>query len=161
MTRSLAVLLPVIAVAAAGMFCGQSVAPGKRAEVGLRHPESLPVIHVDDDKRCADQAREQFHRAGWDLDPHASFSHRYNDAMQRCFIEFDLVIADGNGRADLMRSIADAEGRDYADYVQVIRRDDKQTDVSPTVCEVFLPSGEEMDCSSQQQFNEFIKGYMG
>lgn len=161
MTRGRALFLPFIAVAAGGVFCGQGAAPGKRAEVGLRHPESLPVIHVDAKRRCAEQAREQFRRAGWDLDPRASFSHRYNAALQRCFIEFDLVIADGKGRADLMRSIADAEGRDYADYVQVIRRDDKPTDVSPTVCEVFLPSGEEMDCTSQEQFNEFIKGYMG
>lgn len=161
MKRALAVLSLIAAGVAGCLFYGRNTSLGRQADITHRAPARTNTVTLDvaNQRKCGEQAHEEFWRAGWDRNRLAKFVAHYSEALKTCFIEFDLIIANADG-ADVMRSLSDAEGREYATYAQAASRDGKQSEASPTVCEVALPSGEQIECSSLEQFNEYIKGYM-
>lgn len=162
MKRLLAALLVVAAASVGCFFYGRNAVPAKSVDIGRQQTAaSAPrPITIDNQNRCAEQAREAFRRDGWDLARFTDLSDHYNERLKRCFIEIDVIITNGKDSADFIRSFGDAEGREYGVYAQVIKRGTDPSETSPTTCEVTLPSGEEMECHSLEQFDEFVGGYI-
>jgi hypothetical protein len=160
MKCSLAILSLTAIALPAWLFCGQNTVSENRADTvrPIQGSRDVQSISFGRQKKCAENAFEEFRSAGWEAYPHADFLYHYNETFKRCFVEFDLIISDTNGRTDIIRSVSDTEGREYASYASP-SNDDLES--SPTVCEVTLQSGEQMECSSLKQFEEFIRGYMG
>jgi hypothetical protein len=158
MKRSLAALSLIAAFMVGGWLYAHNAAAGRRTAVADRSQAS--PSRVDDQEKCAEQAREEFRRAGWDRGQRAKSSDHYSATLKKCFIEFDLILADDRGDVDVIQLLSDADGREYATYAMAASRGGKQSETLPTVCEVALPSGEQIECSSLEQFSEYIKGYM-
>lgn len=112
-----------------------------------------------DQKQCKAAARSQFHLAGLDIDPLATFTSQYNKRLKRCFIEYDAALANSSGQIIVNRSLADAKGMDYADFI-AIKNSGTGSAATPIFCEIILQSGEPLDCRSEQEFNEFIRDYI-
>jgi hypothetical protein len=155
MKRSLTALSLIAAVMVGDWLYVHNAIAGRRADVA-----SASRVTTDNQEKCAEQAREEFRRAGWDRGQRAKSTDRYNATLKKCFIEFDLILADDKGNVDVIQLLSDADGREYATYAKAASRGGKQSETLPTVCEVALPSGEQIECSSLEQFSEYIKGYM-
>lgn len=163
MKGALAVISLIAAVMAVCIFYGRNITPAKPVDVthGSQARQNAVTINIDHQKKCTEKARDEFRRAGWDHNRLAKFFAHYSETLNRCFIEFDLIIADAGGDADVIRSLSDAEGREYGTFAEATSQGGRQSGTSPTICEVALSSGEEIECSSLEQFNEYTKGYMG
>lgn len=115
------------------------------------------IVHQ---KQCQAVGREQFGAAGLTDDPSASFVSHYNEHFKRCFIEYDDSFANGAGQTVVNRSLNDAAGREYADFV-AIENGGGDSRASAVLCEVILRSGEKLDCHSEQEFDAFVQNYLG
>ena len=59
------------------------------------------------------------------------------------------------------KSLEDAfEGKEYAEFMWINNSGKKYWEVSPSICKVTLPSGQEQICNSSDEFDELIKPYM-
>jgi hypothetical protein len=160
MKRSLAGFSLIAAVMVGTWLYVHNADAWRRTDVADRSRAFPSRVATDNQEQCAEQAREEFRRAGWDRGQRAKSSDRYNATLKKCFIEFDVILADDKGNVDIIQSLSDADGREYATYAMAASRGGKQSETLPAVCEVILPSGEQIECSSLEQFSEYIKGYM-
>jgi hypothetical protein len=127
-----------------------------RASVAL----SASFIATDDRQNCASKARQQFTVSGWDGDPRAGYTDHYNQRMKTCFVQIDKSGVTAQGWTYVYKTVGDAEGREYADYMWGADNAKASADVPPSICEVILSSGEEMECRSAREFDELVKNYM-
>jgi hypothetical protein len=112
-------------------------------------------------QKCAEQARKEFTAWGWAKNPMASFENHYNSHLNKCF----MLISDMSTVGDTTftnKNLSDAfEGRSYAEYMWHTVKDKKYWEVSPSLCKVTLPSGEDTFCQSDVEFDDLInKLYM-
>lgn len=121
---------------------------------------AVPTLDIEHQRKCTEQARAQFRHLGLARNPLAHFSDRYNERMKKCFIEIDVVTVGGNGGTDDFRSLGDARGREYADYVQSRANGSDPSQHSAAICEIDLGSGERMKCHSLHEFEQVVKDYM-
>lgn len=112
--------------------------------------------------RCAKRAREEFKDLGWETEPLASFTNHYNQALNKCFLLIQSQKIDTkNGVINENRNLSDAfERKTFGEYMRSTADGKKYWEAIPFICDVTLPSGEVMTCSSPQQFEELIKRYM-
>jgi len=111
-------------------------------------------------KRCKAVARAQFAAAGLNNDAAASVVSHYSEHLKLCFIEYDDIFAGNAGQTVVNRSLDDAQGREYADFIS-IRNDAGDSKETSVVCEIILRSGEKLDCHSEREFDAFVQNYLG
>jgi hypothetical protein len=115
---------------------------------------------LDLQDRCALQAGEEFKLEGLEKQPSATFSNHFNKHMAKCF-----VVTQNNSvtKGSVLNSkmLVDAyEGRVIAEFLWINSDGRKYWEVSPTECDVLMPSGEKETCHSSEEFDELIKVYM-
>ncbi len=121
---------------------------------------SASFTPTGDQQNCANKAHQQFGVTGWDGDPHARYIDHYNKRMKICFVEIDKSGVTSQGWLYVYKTVGDAEGREYADYMWGEHITRASADVPPSICQVILSSGEEMECHSPDEFDELIKYFM-
>jgi hypothetical protein len=161
MRHSLIDAVLVIVAAAGWLFYPQNASPPTQMDVV--QPQSIAArsssfaVHQAE---CMKQARDEFRRDGWDSELHSHFVEHYNERLKICFVEINFSAIDGQGRLLVNRSLSDARGRDYADYVSASESGQKPSLTSSVFCEIVLSSGERMDCNSAGEFEAFVADYM-
>lgn len=104
------------------------------------------------DARCwNDEPQRHVARLGWVTDPRASVKISYNQRTKACVVEIALrVIRDGQV-VMLSRSAGNTAGREYAHFIWKAVAHTGET--AAIFCEVYLSSGEEMECHSESEFD--------
>jgi hypothetical protein len=115
-------------------------------------------VPAGDRQSCAKQARQQFEDTGWNTDSRAHYIDHYNERWKTCFVEVEKMGVTGKGWTYVYKTVGDAEGREYADYMWGAY--DTSADVPPSICRVILSSGEEIECHSSYEFDELAKEFM-
>lgn len=114
---------------------------------------------LDQQRKCAQQAHQDFEEWGWKDKESSDFVSHYNPTLDRCFIQTQNT--DGNGEF-FWRHLFDAYGgQDYGEYAWQQQSGKKYWEVRPFVCHVTLPSGEKRYCNSDDEFQDLAKVYMG
>lgn len=116
-------------------------------------------IRIDPQTSCLQTARKQARRLGWERDRRVTFQERYNQRRARCFIAIEIAISDGKRRTDIFRTLSDGTGREYANFMAA-NASVSEAEFPPVMCEFILPSGEEIQCHSADEFNQIVKDYM-
>ncbi len=161
MGKSLTRRVLAAAVLAGWLSYPQSASRPTQADVvQQRHVAAPPTSFIIHQQECARQGREEFHRDGWDSVPHTQVFEHYNERLKRCFVEINFSGFDGQGRLLINKSLSDTRGRDYADYVSIMKSGDKPSRTPPLFCEIVLSSGEPMECGSAAEFNAIVADYM-
>ena len=128
--------------------------------------ESKPVASLELQEKCAAQARKEYNASGWNdtkEHPLAGFTNHYNVKLGKCFmvIEDTTDAKPRDGTVFTNKLVSDAfEGKSYAEYVWRSDKVKKYWEVKPFVCKVTLPSGEEQNCESSDEWEELVKAYM-
>jgi hypothetical protein len=118
-----------------------------------------PLSDASHQSECTKQAREEFHRDGWDSESNTHFIQHYNERLKRCFVEIEFSGPNGQGGLSINKSLGDAQGRDFADYVATVDAGQEPSS-TPPLCEITLSSGERMDCHSEAEFDAIVADYM-
>jgi hypothetical protein len=117
---------------------------------------------LDQQAKCADQARRAFADLGYGRKVMAGYQSHYDTRLNKCFIEVsntDTQVSPGT--IWTFRSVQDAfEGKQYGTYAWHTEKDKKYWEVAPFECEVLLPSGEQQFCTSDREFTMLIGIYM-
>jgi hypothetical protein len=118
---------------------------------------------LDEQAKCATQARKDFEDWSYSAREGADFVSHYNPSLDRCFVQFQYTRgATAGGRIWFFRTVFDAfEGKEYASYSWLSEKDKKFWEVPPKTCEVTLPSGDKKRCQSDDEFMQIVKVYMG
>jgi hypothetical protein len=125
---------------------------------------------LDLQEKCAKQARIEFN-AGWNKPENhkasqsLDFTNHYNSKYGKCFMETTLssTAVDINKETFIMtqRYVEDAfEGKSYADFAWRTHQGKKYWEVPPTMCTVRPIFGQEVSCTSTDEFDSLIKQFM-
>jgi TolA-binding protein len=115
---------------------------------------------LDAQEKCARQSREAFKRDGWEKEKGALFSNHYNEKLNRCFMQVDNTDTKPEFPV-VSKVVSDAfEGKVYATYMWRADKVKKFWEVPPFMCTVTLPSGEDKDCHSSDEFDALVKAYL-
>jgi hypothetical protein len=110
---------------------------------------------------CASQARAAFRSGGWETQPLAGFINHYDENSNKCFI---AILSTTNSGETILRNtiVFDAnEGTTYATYAWHSMPNKKYWEVSPVDCSVTTLTGEEVQCHSNDEFDQLIHGNFG
>ena len=114
---------------------------------------------LDQQGKCAQQARSDFEEWGWKNKENSDFVSHYSATLDKCFIQTQNT--DGNGEF-FWRHLFDAYGgEEYGEYAWQRQNGKKYWEVRPFVCHVISPTGETQYCESEDEFQELAKVYMG
>jgi hypothetical protein len=111
------------------------------------------------DARCwKGDARAHVSRLGWSNDPHANVKVTYNSRSKTCVVEIVLRVVRDGRTVMLSRSIGSIKGREYAHFIWKTGSDFEE---APAIfCEVFLSSGEQLECHSEAEFDEVVSSLL-
>ena len=113
----------------------------------------------DRQEKCTNQAREEFVRTKWE-GIRASFTSHYNTRQDKCLMEIENVGVSNVEEIYTNKLLVDANGREYAAYLEFSKNGDESGDLPPSICEVYLSSGEQIECHSSQEFDKLVEDYM-
>jgi hypothetical protein len=124
--------------------------------------QGATIATLDQQARCADQARRAFAELGYARKTIASYESHYNAGLNKCFIEVSSSDTQGSpGTIWRNRFVQDVfEGKQYGTYAWHTEEDKKYWEVAPSQCEVLLPSGEQQFCKSDDEFALLVRMYM-
>lgn len=106
------------------------------------------------DAECWDgDARKRVASLGWDNDPRANVKISYNKRAKICLVEIDARVVRDGKVVMLSRSVGDTEGREYAYFIS---KAETHSEAPAIFCQVFLPSGEQLECHSENEFDEVV-----
>lgn len=113
-------------------------------------PDRAPTLN--EQAKCARQAREEFARGGWKVDAFTNFTDHYSPKLGRCFYEVvDTSMTSGKIPSS-SRLVGDAfEGTVYAKYGWMNSEGKKFWEVAPYECSV---NGE--SCKSSDEFDSLV-----
>jgi outer membrane murein-binding lipoprotein Lpp len=115
---------------------------------------------LESQQKCAVQARIAFSQSGFGREGNSEYTNHYNQSLNRCFVRFFTLKTEGHASIT-HELIEDAfEGKLYAEYFWKNDKPNPGLLPKPILCTVTLPSGEEKECESSQQFGELVKVYM-
>jgi hypothetical protein len=115
----------------------------------------------DPREMCAQRARQETNHAGRANEPRAFFTNYYDERLNRCFIEIENIgVSNKAGGVFINKSLTDADGVEYAAYLAFSKRAKESWDVPPSICEIYLSSGEETECHSADEFDELVTDYI-
>ncbi len=123
----------------------------------------FPVFaaELQSQKLCAEQAEHVFETAGFDSDQMATYINHFDEGANKCFVLLHFLRVDNEG-ISVFKSVVDAfEGTEYASYEKHIDVKQDVLRVKPMVCKVTPIHGEEIDCSSVDEFNQLLKDKFG
>jgi hypothetical protein len=89
----------------------------------------------------------------------AGFTNHYNERLNKCFIAIQSTSVD-KVASHVYMSLSDAyEGKQYAEYswFNPIDSGKKYWEVAPVLCKVTMPSGQEIECKSSDEYDQLIK----
>jgi hypothetical protein len=110
--------------------------------------------------RCAKQAAEMFRYSGLDKNQMGGYISHYNPKLGKCFIQTGSMATFGK-TLWTYKTLFDAfEQKQYGDYSWHTDPVKKAWEVPPFTCTVTMPSGEEVFCKSDAEFEQLIKVYM-
>ena len=121
---------------------------------------------LDDQERCASQARNTFQQ--WEKDIKtgpfggaasiisSDYESHYNTKLKKCLMLMETQTSTGNS-ATLMDAY---ERRTYAFYLWVMREGKKYWEVPPTSCELTPTHSEKKYCADRDEFDAFVASYM-
>lgn len=123
--------------------------------------EKSKIENFDLQEKCAKQAHEVFTLSGEDKTSNSGYSNHYNEKLNKCFVKIDGTNMI-NGVMWRSETVSDAfEGTQYGSYMWHTEEGKQYSEVSPIICTVKLPSGEEKMCHSQDEFDDLVtKNYM-
>jgi hypothetical protein len=126
-----------------------------KAKLAMGSKEST----LDQQDKCANRALWDFENWGYKAKPDADFVGHYNAALDRCFIQTQNTLSNGEF---FWRDLCDAySGEQYGQYGWQRKDKQKYWDVPPFVCHVIVPSGEKRFCQSEDEFKKLAMAYMG
>lgn len=110
----------------------------------------LPQDKLELQSKCANQGKIIFIQLGYKLNSLDSYETHYNQKLSRCFISMRSY-----SRKAVTQSLIDAfEQKNFASYAWM------SGEVKPFLCQL-LPGSENMKtCSSDEEYQSFIKSYM-
>ena len=97
---------------------------------------------------------------GWAGSPTRALTSRSATIKEpkTCVVEIALRAVRDGQIVMLSRSVGNTEGREYAHFIW---KTGTHSDETPTVfCEVFLSSGEELECHSENEFDEVVSSLL-
>jgi hypothetical protein len=157
--------LPMVARLLAAVYavsCLLTFAGCQRGQMPILGAQNGPL---DNEQGCGRETDHVIADQGWNVDMHSTSSkplyvvtHHFNHKFQRCFVKAEMfgpstkVIADFN--ADMVTLIDAFEpDHQYGTYVN-------NSAVGVSVCQVTLPSGQDIVCHSRQEFEDLIQPLM-
>lgn len=121
--------------------------------------QTPPIPSLELQEKCAKQAAVEYRQEGLDAKPMAEFTDHYSATLGRCFVITKNTETTGNV-ISTHKLLTDAyEGKVYGDYLWINSQGKKYWEVAPTDCSVTLPSGEEKQCKSSEEWDELAKAY--
>jgi len=145
--KNTSIILIIMLVAVLAYYAGtQTLSQSKQHSLDLQ-------------EKCAKQAHEielrdnEWWRKNGGSDPSNYYNH-YNEKLNKCFLIQEIINSDG-----VQKYLPDAfEDKLYGSYTD---KTDKSSLLSTiTHCYVTLPSGEDKQCKSSEEFDTLIKYYM-
>jgi Sec-independent protein translocase protein TatA len=116
----------------------------------------LKSANLDLQAKCAEQAAATWKSGGWDKLKNATYSNHYNSAMNKCFMRVENSIPDRSGAVFASDRIVEAyEGKVYGELTW--RLDEAGNAMR---CNATLPTGEQVQCTSPQEFDSLAEQFM-
>ena len=128
---------------------------------------------LDQQERCAMQAKRSFQeRQARDLAEQKQMggtSQRFSSDYQshyytktgKCLMLVETTEMTAFGNSATTAYLIDAnEGRPYASYEWMSRKDKKYWEVPPTVCELSPSLLDKRNCKTREEFDAFVAGYL-
>jgi hypothetical protein len=163
--RKLAIWIVVVLLLAAlgilGVFaCRQTIAlRAMREQVGNLHAQldlAAKSANLDLQGKCAEQAAKTWKLGGWDKLKNATYSNHYNASMNKCFMRIENSLPDRTGAVFTSDRIVEAyEGKVYGELTWKL---DEAGNAMR--CEATLPTGEEVQCTSPEEFDSLVEQFM-
>jgi hypothetical protein len=156
-------VLLVIVVGILGLFAySQAVALRQQRrqvqELTAKLNSAPKTASLDLQEKCATQAREFLSQFRND-DVVETLNH-FNVGLNKCFVETRTESFE-YGNHNESKILTDAvEGKNYGVYIFVGAPKRPDWQVPPSECTVTLPSGQETDCHSSDEFDALVKQYM-
>ena len=117
---------------------------------------ALKSANLDLQAKCAEQAAKTWKSGGWDKLKNATYSNHYNSSMNKCFMRIENSIPDRSGAVFASDRIVDAyEGKVYGELTW--RLDEAGNAMR---CKAILPSGEQVQCTSPEEFDSLVQQFM-
>jgi hypothetical protein len=125
---------------------------------------------LDQQERCAQQARRAFQEIKAETqiankkfgttEISSDYQSHYNTKIGKCLMLVDTTDMVGD-ETSMSAYLMDAnERRQYAFYLWISRKGKKYWEVPPTSCELTPSLREKKLCTSREEFDEFVAGYM-
>jgi hypothetical protein len=112
---------------------------------------------LDLQARCAEQSLKTWKSGGWEKLKNATYSNHYNLALNKCFMRIENSIPDRSGTVYTSDRIVDAyEGKVYGELTWKL---DQKTG-NAMRCKASLPNGEEVQCTSPEEFDSLADQLM-
>ena len=112
--------------------------------------------NLDLQQKCAEAAAKTWKSGGFEKLKNATYANHYNPTMNKCFMRIENSIPDRSGAVFASDRIVDAyEGKVYAELTW--RLDDAGNAMR---CNATLPSGEQVQCTSPQEFDSLVEQFM-
>lgn len=112
--------------------------------------------NLDLQARCAEQALKTWKSGGWEKLKNATYSNHYNQSMNKCFMRIENSIPDRSGAVFASDRIVDAyEGKVYGEMTW-------RLDAAGNAmrCSATLPTGEQVQCTSPEEFDSLAGQFM-
>jgi hypothetical protein len=116
---------------------------------------------LDLQEKCALQAEKVFRAMGYKLEADSLQSH-YHPAKGRCFMLMSTFPkSNPDGSVITFKYLLDAyEQKSFAEYGWRARNDKPYSEVRPFMCKLIRSVGNEVACTSTEEFEQFVATYM-
>ncbi len=116
---------------------------------------------MEDQGRCAAQAKKTFEESGYKPKDMAGYENHYNARLDKCFLLIRSTDTSYTPTIWTHVQLMDAfEGKSFGEYDWHTMKDKKFWEVPPAQCRVVIESGEETFCKSEDEFKNLISDYM-
>lgn len=131
---------------------------------------SVHAQSLDQQERCGQQARRAFQEIQAEArisnqrfgsaEISSDYQSHYNTKSGKCLMLVEITNMFG-GQSNTSAYLMDAnERRNYASYLWISRKDKKYWEVPPTSCELTPSLRDKKLCTSREEFDAFVAGYM-
>jgi hypothetical protein len=155
------VLIALLLAAALGVFARrQTIALREQRQLVQQLSAKLDVVarsaNLDLQQRCAEQALKTWKTGGWEKLKNSTYSNHYNEQMNKCFMRIDNSLDDKSGATFTSDRIIDAnEGKVYGELTWKLEESG-----NAMRCKATIPTGEEINCTSPEEFDQLASAYM-
>lgn len=160
-TIGIVIVLFLAGLGALGIFARRQTVALREAHQQIQTLQSRLDLasksaNLDLQARCADQAAKTWKSGEWDKLKNATYSNHYNASMNKCLMRIENSLPDRSGAVFASDRIVDAyEGKVYGEMTW-------RLDAAGNAmrCKVTLPTGEEVQCTSPEEFDSLVEQFM-